>query len=192
MTQFTVETLSRLLANVQREVLVDALEAANLTQLLRTDTIETIDQLQSFMNLASNLAVFGPAILRRYTADQLQAEVAFLFKEAPAFAKLVSFVTSLADVGEDILTKFGPITDLINDIKAILAESQPEDAAVTSMMNDILIETNAIFIAANQIIKTAGAVTSQLRPAFVNPARKIQASNDQVTAVALRARALFE
>ena len=45
MAQFTATSLARLLANVEREVLVEALDEAGMTQLLTSDTIKTISKL---------------------------------------------------------------------------------------------------------------------------------------------------
>ena len=45
MGQFTPEGLARLLANVEREVLVEALQVAELSQLLTSDTIKTVGKL---------------------------------------------------------------------------------------------------------------------------------------------------
>lgn len=47
MAQFTAKSLARLLSQVEREVLVDALDLAGMTQLLTSDSIKTIEKLGS-------------------------------------------------------------------------------------------------------------------------------------------------
>lgn len=66
MSQFTVPGLARLLANVEREVLVEALEEAELSQLLTSDTIKTVAKLgraledfDSFAGLRTKESIVG-------------------------------------------------------------------------------------------------------------------------------------
>jgi len=60
MAQFTPQSLARLLGNVEREVLVEALEIADLTQVLYPRHLQILDDLAGDMNGLYNLLI-GPA-----------------------------------------------------------------------------------------------------------------------------------
>ena len=54
--QFTPESLGRVLKNVDRETLVAAIRVAKLEAVLRSDNIDTIEELQGLFNTVVNLA----------------------------------------------------------------------------------------------------------------------------------------
>ena len=62
MAQFNPESLARLLTQVEREVLVEAAEAAAIDPLLTTPRGETLDELAEWLNFLSNMLVLAPAI----------------------------------------------------------------------------------------------------------------------------------
>ena len=61
--QFTVESLARLISNVESEILVQALEEAGLTHVLATDANETLREIAGWLNLVENMLTLGPAAL---------------------------------------------------------------------------------------------------------------------------------
>ncbi len=62
MTQFTPESLARLMTQVEREVLVEAAETAAIDPLLTTPRGETLDEVAEWLNFLSNMLVLAPAI----------------------------------------------------------------------------------------------------------------------------------
>ncbi|KKL44338.1 hypothetical protein LCGC14_2366710, partial [marine sediment metagenome] len=62
MPQFNPESLARVLTQVEREVLVEAAEAAGIDLLLTTPRGEAIDEVAEWLNFLSNMLVLAPAI----------------------------------------------------------------------------------------------------------------------------------
>ena len=59
MPQFNPESLARVLVQVEREVLVEAVQLADLPILLTDPRGETIDELAEYFNFLSNIAILG-------------------------------------------------------------------------------------------------------------------------------------
>lgn len=57
--QFTKTSLARLLKNVDRELLVEAIEEAALESLFLNRHMEVLEDLEGFLNMISNLVVLG-------------------------------------------------------------------------------------------------------------------------------------
>ena len=75
MAQFTAPGLARLLANVEREVLVEALDLAGMTQLLTSDALGTLEDLQFRLNQLQNLETFGPAWLKMQAGNLIDVKL---------------------------------------------------------------------------------------------------------------------
>jgi len=56
--QFDPKGLARLIANVERDVLVEAVEIAGMTSYFTTPSRETIEELQGLFNVVTNLSLF--------------------------------------------------------------------------------------------------------------------------------------
>lgn len=62
--QFTPEALARVLRNVDREVLREAIEIADIWDMFRSNERDAMQELAETFNFLSNLRVFGFAIIR--------------------------------------------------------------------------------------------------------------------------------
>jgi len=134
MAQFTAESLGRTLANVQREVLVDALEGEDLRILLRSETIDTIEQLQGFFNLAQNLVTFGPELFSKLILDQLE-ELSVI---APEAKFLTNIILSLITIFDQFDGRAQTILKTVSDIQQLLSGEVPFDILqVTLSVNRI-------------------------------------------------------
>lgn len=112
MAQFTVESLARLLKNVDRELLVDALAEAELSQLLTNDTIETIAELQTLFNLASNIRVFGPALFAR----EFDRIVSDFLESAPITAGILNTAGFIVDTITSTNQRLSVVQQLLRDL----------------------------------------------------------------------------
>ena len=70
--QFTPESLGRLIKNVDRETLVAAIRVAELDAILRSDNIDTIEELQGLFNTVVNLAAISVPF-RKLKSEALEA-----------------------------------------------------------------------------------------------------------------------
>lgn len=70
--QFTPEGLARLLSQVEREVLVEALEIADLTSLLLNAHIQTLDEVAGWLNLIENTLLFADSLRDRRAEEIIQ------------------------------------------------------------------------------------------------------------------------
>jgi len=126
--QFTAESLGRLLANVEREVLVDALEGADLRILLRTETIETIEQLQGWFNLLTNLRTFGPTVIGKEIEDIIEDAL----QAAPALVGILGLAQFFVDIVLADNRRLITVQDLVRDTRNLIVIPSPSKAALAT------------------------------------------------------------
>lgn len=124
MTQFNAKSLARLLVQVEREVLVEAVEIANLQALITTPTIQTIEELQGFFNLLSNLKIFGFQALEQILSDA-KSEL------GPVTLSLGEFIieqfvalADIGDVGSASSRKLDRLGDSLDVISSVLSNGE--------------------------------------------------------------------
>ncbi len=97
MPQFNVKSLARLLTQVEREVLVKAIEEAELGNLFLTAHTATLEELQGFFNLFANIHTFGFDVLEKLL-EEAKEDI------GPVTLSVVTFIieqfVSLADIGD--------------------------------------------------------------------------------------------
>jgi len=117
MAQFTSTSLARLLANVEREVLVAALAEANLSQLLTSEALATIDELQGLLNLLTNVRTFGPEFLGR----EFDEAISRFLDSAPLVSSALStidfFINAITSTNERLRVVQRGINDLLGIIE---------------------------------------------------------------------------
>lgn len=131
MAQFTAASLARLLANVEREVLVEALERAGMAQLLTSAALETLEELQFRLNQLTNLETFGPALLKA-RAKEFRAEVISVL---PMFLKIPFRMFFLVEQAVD------SIRTLIEDLPEEIEELVPPEISEVLVPLDATAET---------------------------------------------------
>ena len=119
MPQFTPETLRRLLLNVEREVLTDAVDGSEIDLLFTSQYRETLDELLGIFNFFANLNTFGLPLLR-LIQDELPEEI----KEGQQALKgLLLFLGTIADVLIKVVQVFLPDISLhVSSIPEILSK----------------------------------------------------------------------
>ncbi|KKL26180.1 hypothetical protein LCGC14_2397870 [marine sediment metagenome] len=135
MAQFTPAQLARTLANVEREVLVEAIAIANLEQIFLTRTIETVDQLQFLFNAAQNIITFGPAWFKR----EARKEMAAFRKEHPIWALLFDLAVEFSESVEGVQDTSGTILELVRSLAEFTGEFDRE--AVKTAIDRIELHT---------------------------------------------------
>jgi len=106
--QFTAKSLSRLLRNVEREVLVEAINDSEIDFLFVGRHRDTLDELQTLFNGLANLATFGPQIIENFLADsnrEVATNLEFFAKLAEAIINIGEFVGTINDVVEVLLPR---------------------------------------------------------------------------------------
>ena len=104
-TQFTAESLGRLIKNVDRETLVAAIRVAKLDAILRSDNIDTIEELQGLFNTAVNLAWIAKP-LSKWNSESLES---FRSKKKPTEVADVYFNATL-----DIMIAHAKLAEFLN------------------------------------------------------------------------------
>ena len=112
--QFTIESLARLISNVEAEILIQALEEAGLTHVLATDANETLREVAGWLNFIENMLILGPSATEEVIRQGLKD-----FPHAPAtmavlnlisvfldFFRFMPGITGLDDKLEDIIKAF--------------------------------------------------------------------------------------
>ena len=141
MGQFTVDSLTRLLENVERSVLADALEAANLIDLVPSTQIETIQQLQQFFNLAQNFITFGPVIFGR----QINRFMEQAAETAPALVVMWNMFRAVGEVLDDIDGRAQDIFGEIQKLKRLLQEDEDAELDKTDVIGFLSLATKEVF-----------------------------------------------
>ena len=136
MAQFTPESLARLLTQVEREVLVEAAEAAAIDPLLTTPRGETLDEVAEWLNFLSNMLVLAPAIDAIATEETVKRMMGITTFLPPGALKgmrgLLGFFT-------DLMEKVGVIQDSIDAIEFPESSQQidvPAILAITTQISD--------------------------------------------------------
>lgn len=94
-----------MLTQVEREVLVEAVEKAGIDPLMTKARSETLDELAGWFNLAANLAVLGPGIKKLAQQETLEEAIAIFpfVPKAPGLVSLgITFFSKLEDAIAEI------------------------------------------------------------------------------------------
>lgn len=117
MAQFTAAGLARLLANVEREVLVEALELAGMTQLLTSTALSTLEDLQFRLNQLQNLETFGPALFRAKRSDFIDE----VLKILPMFIRIPAHMVLIV---EFLLTSIQEQIASLSEVQVVVTPAQ--------------------------------------------------------------------
>lgn len=117
MPQFTAESLARVLTQVEREVLVEAVELAGIDLLFTSPYRDTLDELAGYLNLVANFRVFGPRLLRESLIQDLE-EVTGIDRRNDLIENISGFFGKLVE----LITQFGG-ADLLPDAKLIAGQA---------------------------------------------------------------------
>ena len=124
MPQFTAKSLARVLVQVEREILVEAVELAELESFFLTADLGTIRELQGFFNLISNLQTFGFALLENLLIERKQ-------ELGPTTIALGTFIieqfVKLVDIG-DVGTASGEKLDQLVEKGSRIIEILEQEA----------------------------------------------------------------
>ncbi len=178
MPQFTVNSLARVLTQVEREVLVAAVEKAELTSLFMTAQLETINELQGFFNLIANVNTFGFDALEKLLEDAAE-DLGPITLSLGKFA-IEQFV-KLADIGDVQPKHQEKLDELISLGNQVLdfAEEQTEPEIVIppgirTALDLLILASNNLRFAISEIggdqAALGGAITdarNQIDAAFV-------------------------
>lgn len=92
MAQFTAGAIARILTEVPAETAIQGIEQAQLERVLTTRAIETLEEVAGYLNLASNLVVFGPQL-----ADTAVNELLRGIERSDSFSTFKRIVTVLVE-----------------------------------------------------------------------------------------------
>lgn len=170
MPQFNAKSLARVLVQVEREVLVEALEIAELEQILLTPHLATLQELGEFFNLIANVKVFGFQAIEEIlvTASKELGPTTLALGEF-----IIEQFVRLADIG-DVGTASSEKLDELITIGEILIEAKGEVIPQEIPTAQALLQTAADDLRLSETLITFEQ--DQLRELIINARAKIEAA----------------
>lgn len=124
MAQFTPTDIARILTEVPADTAIQGIEEAGLTRVLTTDALETLSEIAGYLNLASNLLVFGPAIADKAATELLEGiEKSEGFKNLQRLAERVSGVTTFFQLMATAINKTRELVEESLNLEGIPVET---------------------------------------------------------------------
>lgn len=135
MTQFTADSLARVLVNVEGDVLAEALEIANLSHFLTEPGLQTLDDLQGWLNLLGNMLVLGPDVFQvavhEFFAGMPKADVDRMQGVITGLRFFLGGIETL----DILLGKADEILEIIKAVAGIEGEQGASLAAILGLAN---------------------------------------------------------